>query len=100
MSATHDPGPDLENATLITTRAIDVAIGRSGPTVELEPGTGLRHVRSRGWWSGNIEYAEYFFEVEDGSVAGTEVCIRTAQVNGPPEDLSAIAARYGLEVAT
>jgi len=84
------------DATFVVALRIEVEVGRQLPRVQLDPGTHLRHVRSVGWWSGNIEYADYFFEVEDGPLAGTEVCIPTAQVNGPPDDLMQLAASRGL----
>jgi hypothetical protein len=85
-----------EGATFVTTSAIEVEIARQLPRIQLDPTTRLRHLRSLGWWSGNIEFSDYFFEVEDGPFAGTEVCINSAQVNGPPEDLTGLAARCGL----
>jgi hypothetical protein len=89
-----------EGATFVTTRALEVEIGRQVPRVQLNASTRLRHLRSHGWWSGNNEYAEYFFEVEDGPLAGTEVCISAAQVNGPAEDLTGLAASRGLVLAS
>lgn len=90
----RDPIP--EGATFVTTSAIEVEIGRRLPKIKLDSATRLRHLRARGWWSGNIEYCDYFFEVEDGPLAGTEVCISAAQVNGPPDDLTTLAAGRGL----
>jgi hypothetical protein len=85
-----------EGATFLATSALEVEIGRQLPRIQLDTGTRLRHLRSNGWWSGKIEYRDYFFEVEDGPLAGTEVCIFAAQVDGPPEDLTELAASRGL----
>jgi hypothetical protein len=92
MGMEHIP----DGATFVTTRAIEVEVSPGVPRVHLESSMRLRHLRSHDWWSGNIEYAEYFFEVEDGRLAGTEVCIVSAQVNAPAEDLTELTAARGL----